>query len=391
MIKKAAIIQDVIGICGRTRVMCGIIEILNRKGIVPDLYTFEVMMHPEQIKKQLGYENIKFNIYKVPNLCFGKLQKVEMPLINLMTAFKMRRYDIIINSDNSLLFLPKRVKVLAYIHNPYEKRIKSKILSETNSIKLKSPLSYIFKKLGKVLFLHWLRKINKRLNQDIIVVANSRFTKKKIDYVFSNNINGIPIIHPPVNLKEFWSENPKRKGKIISLGRFCLLKGQLEQINIAEKLPELEFNIMGSVNSSYDRKYFQKSKEHIKEKNIKNIRLLSNCSLGNVIYMLQNSMFFLHTMRNEPFGISTVEAIAAGCIPVVHNSGGQIEIVPFRELRFDDLDESVEIFRKYDNSNDDKLNNLRKQLQDYVRQFDEAVFKYRIEKLINKLLNGTKR
>jgi glycosyltransferase involved in cell wall biosynthesis len=33
-------------------------------------------------------------------------------------------------------------------------------------------------------------------------------------------------------------------------------------------------------------------------------------------------------MIGEHFGISIVEAMALGCIPVVHNSGGMVEFVP---------------------------------------------------------------
>jgi glycosyltransferase involved in cell wall biosynthesis len=34
-----------------------------------------------------------------------------------------------------------------------------------------------------------------------------------------------------------------------------------------------------------------------------------------------------HPERSEHFGVATVEAMAAGCVPIVHNTGGQREIV----------------------------------------------------------------
>jgi len=84
-------------------------------------------------------------------------------------------------------------------------------------------------------------------------------------------------------------------------------------------------------------------------------------------------------MRYEHFGISTVEAIAQGCIPIVHNSGGQKEIVPFRELRFDDKIEAVEIIRslrKKDNSE------MRSKLQENIKKFSEKNYKQNILGLI---------
>ena len=44
--------------------------------------------------------------------------------------------------------------------------------------------------------------------------------------------------------------------------------------------------------------------------------------------MLLKTKVYLHTTINEHFGISIVEAMASGCIPIVHNSGGPMEFVP---------------------------------------------------------------
>ena len=38
-------------------------------------------------------------------------------------------------------------------------------------------------------------------------------------------------------------------------------------------------------------------------------------------------MAYIHCAENEHFGITIVEAMAAGCVPIVHDSGGPREIV----------------------------------------------------------------
>ena len=43
--------------------------------------------------------------------------------------------------------------------------------------------------------------------------------------------------------------------------------------------------------------------------------------------ILAKAKVYVHCAQNEHFGISIVEAMAAGCVPVVHNSGGPREIV----------------------------------------------------------------
>src|SRR5207244_4356244 len=41
---------------------------------------------------------------------------------------------------------------------------------------------------------------------------------------------------------------------------------------------------------------------------------------------LSRSKIYLHLMRGEHFGITVVESMSAGCVPVVHDSGGPKEI-----------------------------------------------------------------
>jgi glycosyltransferase involved in cell wall biosynthesis len=38
--------------------------------------------------------------------------------------------------------------------------------------------------------------------------------------------------------------------------------------------------------------------------------------------MLSRAKVYVHCFENEPFGISIVESMAAGCVPIVHRSGG---------------------------------------------------------------------
>jgi glycosyltransferase involved in cell wall biosynthesis len=42
---------------------------------------------------------------------------------------------------------------------------------------------------------------------------------------------------------------------------------------------------------------------------------------------LGEAKVYLHLMKGEHFGITIVEAMSAGCVPVVHDSGGPREIV----------------------------------------------------------------
>jgi glycosyltransferase involved in cell wall biosynthesis len=57
--------------------------------------------------------------------------------------------------------------------------------------------------------------------------------------------------------------------------------------------------------------------------------------------LLRKAKVFLHTSLFEPFGISIVEGMGAGCIPVVHDSGGPREFVP-HNWRYKNVEEAVQ-------------------------------------------------
>ena len=58
------------------------------------------------------------------------------------------------------------------------------------------------------------------------------------------------------------------------------------------------------------------------------VGLLTNISFTKLIQLMQLARVYFHPRIDEHFGISTVEAMASGLVPVVSNFGGQTEFVP---------------------------------------------------------------
>lgn len=148
------------------------------------------------------------------------------------------------------------------------------------------------------------------------------------------------VIYPPVDTN---SAIVKKTNLILSVGRFFTQghsKKQLEMLSVFEDLrdalPDWEYSCVGGVDDSMGgHEYFakattlaQRSGAHVE----------GNIDPGRLKGLYQRSKIFWHAAgfgeneerhpeRSEHFGIATVEAMAAGCVPIVVNKGGQREIV----------------------------------------------------------------
>lgn len=376
MKKRVAIFQNTLTGGGRIRVINEMIGILNELEIVPDVFVLRVN---KSFKKN---KRISFRIRKLPTFIYG-LYELKIPYLNLMMRFFENDYDLYINSNNSLLFAPSKVKTVAYIHFPREARIASKykslvfpdgaLVSETN---------IFFRTYRKTLNnLHSFRSYSGNNK----VITNSECTKNFFKEAYPEiHSNEILVIYPPV-ATDFWKcNNTNRQQVVTTLGRFSEDKRQLEQIQIAESLPELQFNIIGFVSDTSRQDYYQTCERYVAKKQITNVTLYPNLTSKEIKIKLQQSKFFLHNLRNEPFGISTVEAIAAGCIPLVHNSGGQKEIVPFEQLLFEDKNEAV---KKLTNLQNQNLGSISRKLQNIVSQYDASIFRKKMKRILTEVLD----
>src|SRR5262249_24966698 len=125
--------------------------------------------------------------------------------------------------------------------------------------------------------------------------------------------------------------------------------------HLADALPEWSLSCIGGLGASesYER-YFQQVRAAASESS--SIRLQPNATRSDLPDALQGAKGFWHAVcygvdeegtpeELEHFGIATVEAMAAGCVPVVINRGGQREIVQHGENGF--LCESPEEMAAY--------------------------------------------
>lgn len=207
---------------------------------------------------------------------------------------------------------------------------------------------------AKKLFLHfqfpaeWINaegigvRIKKRFVSKFI--CNSYYTKHYIDRKF--NVESFTLYPPAdINLNKITA----KENVILTVGRFNRLSNgtdfkKLEVMVDAfkkfqkKRLKGWIFKIITSVNVAEENE-FEKFERKIKNSSIK---VYKNLSYNEIIKVYAEAKIYWHAAgfgedleknpeRTEHFGISTVEAMSYGAVPVVINAGGQKEIVKNNE------------------------------------------------------------
>lgn len=171
-----------------------------------------------------------------------------------------------------------------------------------------------------------------------LIIANSHFTAHAIKEFSKADVQ---VLYPPIPSTFFHknSVDNSRKNLVVTISRFGVDKG-LETIPYIAKLTEenVKFVIIGIV---HDQNILQSIRNNIKKFNISHkVEVLTNISKPQIKDILKSAKIYLHTTVNEHFGISIAEAMAMGCIPVVHNSGGVKEFVP-ADYRYNNIREAA--------------------------------------------------
>lgn len=246
----------------------------------------------------LSRVSIKKNIFSSN---FGFLNRV----------FESRKYDImVVLSDGSIPFLLSK-KIVLHIQQP---------LINIEKVNLKTALKLI--RIDTIFY-----------NSEYTKTFNRNFLPKKTK-----------IIYPPVRL---YPKEIKKKNIILHVGRFRIknvaqvddYKKQHIMINSFKEmvdagLKDWKFLLAVSIKDE-DREKFEQMKRETVGYPIEFVINVPNDKLWN---FYSEAKIYWHASgfgedleknpeRAEHFGISTVEAMGAGAVPVVINAGGQTEIV----------------------------------------------------------------
>jgi glycosyltransferase involved in cell wall biosynthesis len=154
-----------------------------------------------------------------------------------------------------------------------------------------------------------------------VIVANSKFTQKVIGEFLGKKAL---VINPPVasNQTLIRLNRGKRENAVITISRFRSAKG-LEIIpEIASYARDFEFVVVGIADEESDQCLKDLFGEIERLGVQKRVRVFINKPYGFTLAALSTAKVFLHTQSTEAFGMSIVESMAAGCVPIVPRTGG---------------------------------------------------------------------
>lgn len=310
-----------------------------------------------QDKKIIGEIENRYNL-KIKNINF--LPNIFRKKHNLTEKLlKLAKYDFFFYvTDGSLFFSPAGKNILI-IQSPAHippKRFKNKVI-----IKNWTP-----------------------------IICYSNFVKEYILRIWQTEVFVLP---PAVNIEQF--KAGKKENIILSVGRFTQSLHRKKQEVLISAFKKLSSDIKnlrlilagGLVNT--DRDYFESLKEKAKGENIE---FYPNINFFKIKELYGRAEVYWHAAgygedlkknpeRAEHFGITTVEAMSSGCIPIVFKAGGQEEIINDGENGFfwETQEELISITRKIINKPEEEL---RKNAINKSKIYRQEAFQKNLEKIL---------
>jgi glycosyltransferase involved in cell wall biosynthesis len=230
--------------------------------------------------------------------------------------------------------------------------------------------------------------------------ANSRFTQSHIQSMLQTES---VVVYPPVKILDMSKMNSTRDPyHIVSVGRFMSpsqghCKNQHLLIKAFAKLSKDSHNpwslsLVGGLDKR-GQKYFDKLESQASKLDLK-VNLLPNLSQEGKEKLIAEATYYWHAggmnvskgnpENMEHFGISVVEAIAAGLVPFVYDIAGPSEILDnYPQLRFKSLNELVSLT---DASTKIDKGAIVEKLISIPKKYDQNAFQTRIKELIDSLI-----
>jgi len=240
---------------------------------------------------------------------------------HLKLAHKLRKeigkMDLEITTQDTMYFIGAGKKRVAYVHFP------------ENLTRMQKP-DLKHRWFWKLFYYPIVFQLKRLIKKTDLLMCNSLYTQNAIMKCWGCEAE---LVYPPVDVKAF--QPAQKEHLVVSVGRFVPIKNYELIAQVAKLMPDVKFVIAGR--KPPDVSYYDK----IVAIKPDNMDLSVDVTRTDVSALLGRAKIYLHGMVDEPFGISVGEAMAAGCVPVIHNSGGPKEIVGSYGFFYNNVEECV--------------------------------------------------
>jgi glycosyltransferase involved in cell wall biosynthesis len=279
---------------------------------------------------------------------FVRALNIDVRMLTIYKALMSWKYaykgsfDVIVVTHGYPYILGGEVKapIVYYMHFPIVLIADRFWNPEVTRYELKGPLSSGFKSFVASipwwLYFQPYRLLAGRLYRRLVesisrVLVNSNYTLNALKYSLLRytdlDLEGVKeflsrtrILHPP--LPRAWELLKLRGGLkvacVVSIGRFSSEKRYDLVLDVARLIPEITFIVAGGVYGRASRAYYQ----WVRSRAPGNVVVKANIPAHVKNLILSKCTVYLHTMVGEHFGISPLEALAAGMTPVVPEKSG---------------------------------------------------------------------
>lgn len=303
---------------GGEKYLLKIAEVLQKQNSVEFIVLQKPNVNQLETRLNVDLSGVTFRQLRIPNVV-NRLSYLRVFLNVYFLSNITKEYDLFLTQgDGKYACVPSQAKYSFYI----------------SQVPLKETRNVSFPQKVKRVLANFFFDPKLVTYDEIIVYSN--YVKKFNERYYGRSIK---ILWPPIdNIPVL-----RKKNIILSVGRFFIgghCKKQFEMINAFKQLSlsniDWEYHVVGGVTDD--------------EKNTQYLETCKQEAMGFPVYFHVNTPFKLlkrlygnskifwhatglnedeseHPERMEHFGITTGEAMSAGCVPIVINKGGQPEIV----------------------------------------------------------------
>lgn len=286
---------------------------------------------------------------------------IKLPKLRLLAAKVVNSYDVVISIEavvDYVFSLKDRLKkpVLFWIQDPRPK----KDWDEINTVSLAKEPSY------------WNEKTYALVNECFqlglvrFVTQAKCLRKKAIELYKLPHDMEIPFLPNPLRIDQ--SQVGGQKNKIIFLGRLDSVKRGWLFCEIAKRMPQYDFYVLGASTSSIEA---EKNKILQEYKNLANLHFLGHLDGEEKAEQLSRAKILVNTSIHEALPVSFLEAFAYGVTVISNqNPDGLVEkygryVGPSLGDGWDDVDKFVKEI-DYIMHNEEMRLNLAKAAIEYV-------------------------